>query len=129
MLLCSKCIYRAWEAGDTDVEGGAKRPTIAEGISVAKPVRGKAILQAIRESGGVAATVTDEAVWKTVEKLGRQGIFVEPTAAAAPAALSELRNLGAIAPGQRVVIMLTGSGLKATDRMVEHLSSPVTVPA
>jgi threonine synthase len=122
-------IYRAWEAGCADVAERPKKPTAAEGISVAKPVRGKAILQAIRESEGVAITVTDEAVWETVEKLGRQGIYVEPTAAAAPAALSALRATGVIAAGKRVAIMLTGTGLKATDKMVEHFAAPVTVPA
>lgn len=122
-------IYRAWYAGRTDVSESTKSPTAAEGISVAKPVRGKAILQAIRDSGGVVATVTDEAIWTTVEKLGRQGIYVEPTAAAAPAALRALRAEGVIGPDQRVAIMLTGSGLKATDKMVEHFASPVTVPA
>jgi len=122
-------IYRAWKTGRPDVSESAKRPTAAEGISVAKPIRGKAILQAIRDSGGVAATVTDEAVWNTVEKLGRQGVYVEPTAAAAPAALSALRGSGVIGAGERVAIMLTGSGLKATDKIVEHLASQVTVSA
>lgn len=122
-------IYRAWKSGDADVAAAEKRPTIAEGISVAKPVRGKAILQAIRGSGGVTATVSDGAVWNTLETLGSLGVYVEPTAAAAPAAVAALRANGVIAPGERIAIMLTGSGLKATDKIVEHFVTQATVPA
>lgn len=120
-------IYRAWEAGAMEISEAVKKPTAAEGISVAKPVRDKAILQAIRDSGGLATTVTDEAVWSTLEKLGRQGIYVEPTAAAAPAALAPLRASGVIGATERVAIILTGSGLKATDKIVEHLATPVSL--
>ncbi len=116
-------IYRAWKGGCADVAEIEKEPTVAEGISVAKPVRGKAILQAIRSSRGVVATVTDEEVWNTVEKLGSQGVYVEPTAAVAPAAVSALRDAGVIGRGERVAIILTGSGLKATDKVVAHLAS------
>jgi threonine synthase len=92
-------------------------------------VRGKAILHAIRDTKGVVTTVTDEAVWNTVEKLGRQGVYVEPTAAAAPSALAALLASGVIGSGARVAIMLTGNGLKATDKIVEHLAASVPVPA
>ncbi len=122
-------IFRAWEAGSGDVAERAKKPTVAEGISVAKPVRGRAILRAIRDSGGVAAIVTDDAVWAAVENLGRLGVYVEPTAATGAAALSHLRAAKIIGAGERVVIMLTGSGLKATDKIVEHLASAVPVSA
>lgn len=116
-------IYRAWKTGCADVAESQKEPTAAEGISVAKPVRGKTILQALRNSRGVVSTVTDEAVWNTLEKLARQGIYVEPTAAVAPAALPALRDAGVIRPSDRFAIMLTGSGLKATDKVVEHYAS------
>lgn len=121
-------IYRAWKAGAADVAESEKKPTAAEGISVAKPVRGKAILEAIRNSRGVVVTVNDEAIWNSVEKLGKHGIYVEPTAAAAPAALLQLRQTGVIGRDDRVAIMLTGSGLKATDKVVEHFGSSVAMP-
>jgi threonine synthase len=104
-----------------------KKPTAAEGISVAKPVRGKSILQAIHESRGLVSTVTDDAVWETLPQLGRLGLYVEPTSAAAPAAFLALRNEGLIADGQSVVVMLTGSGLKATDKIVEHFACETAV--
>src|SRR5262249_23678258 len=111
-------IYRAWKDECADIPAVEKQPTVAEGISVAKPVRGKDILEAIRESGGVARTVIDDEIWESVDALGRKGIYIEPTAAAAPAALAGLRCDGIISKRDRVVVMLTGSGLKATDKIV-----------
>jgi threonine synthase len=113
-------IYRAWTAALSDVPAIQKKPTAAEGISVARPVRGKSILQAIRNSHGLVRTVADDAVWEMLPELGRRGLYVEPTAAAAPAAFIELRKDGIIADAESAVVMLTGSGLKATDKIVEH---------
>jgi threonine synthase len=121
-------IYGAWAAEADDVQAVQKGDTAAEGISVAKPVRGRMILQALRDSGGCAATVTDEELWDTLRSLGGLGLYVEPTAAAAPAAFLRLRRQGAIPAGATVVVMLTGSGLKATDKIVQHFTSEVSAP-
>ncbi len=121
-------IYRAWVAGSDDVPAVQKGDTAAEGISVAKPVRGRTILHAVRDSDGLVATVTDEEVWDTLQTLGGLGLYVEPTAAAAPAAFLRLRRQGAIPGGASVVVMLTGSGLKATDKIVQHFASEVGAP-
>ena len=115
-------IYKAWVEGRSDIPGTRPVPTAAEGIAVAKPVRGKTVLEAIRASGGVVRTVEDDAIWEMVAALGRQGIYVEPTAAAAPTALAALRAEGTVVPGDRVVVMLTGSGLKATEKIVAHFA-------
>jgi threonine synthase len=116
-------IYRAWTDALSDIPGVQPKPTAAEGIAVAQPVRGKAILQAIRASNGVVRTVEDSLIWDSVEALGRQGVYVEPTAAAAPAAIAGLRKQGLIGAGDRVVVVLTGTGLKATDKVVEHYAA------
>lgn len=116
-------IHRAWEARLPDVPGVAKGVTAAEGISVAQPVRGPMILQAIRESGGTVATVTDDEIWKALPILGELGLYVEPTAAAAPAAFLRMRREDIIPAQHRTVVMLTGSGLKATDKIVEHFAT------
>lgn len=115
-------IFGAWSNNLDDVPAVEKGYTAAEGISVAKPVRGKPILAAIRKSNGTACTVRDEEVWTTMEALGREGLYVEPTAAAAPAACRKLFGDGIITAQERVVVMLTGSGLKATDKVVERFA-------
>jgi threonine synthase len=57
-------IHRAWASGLADVPAVVKCATAAEGISVAQPVRGRLILQAIHNSGGLVTTVTDEEIWE-----------------------------------------------------------------
>ncbi len=116
-------IYRAWSQGLSDVPGSEPKTTVAEGIAVAKPVRGRAILEAIRGSNGVVRTFADDLIWDSVEALGRQGVYVEPTAAAAPGAIAAMRKENLIAASHRVVVILTGSGLKATDKVVEHYAA------
>ena len=49
------------------------------------------------------------------------GIYVEPTAAQPAAALRKLLRAGTISPAQTTVLVLTGSGLKATPRIAELL--------
>jgi threonine synthase len=91
-------------AGLPDVPQGE---TIAEGIRIRRPVRWKAILKALRETGGSVITVSDDEIIAAQRELAHQGLYVEPTAAVAVAGLRE-------GPGERsIVIPLTGSGLKA----------------
>jgi threonine synthase len=121
-------VYRAWSANLADVAVVEKQPTAAEGISVAKPVRGKAILQAVRDSGGMVCTVEEHEIWETMETLGARGLYVEPTAAAAPAALVRLWERGTVEAAARIVVILTGSGLKATDKIVERQALLAATP-
>ena len=53
----------------------------------------------------------------------RRDPHVEPTAAAAPAAIRSLFAEGTIAREERVVVILTGNGLKATDKIVAHVGA------
>jgi len=89
----------------------------AEGIMLARPPRGAEILRRTRESGGGVVAVEDAALWDSLGRLAHAGIYVEPTSAVAPAGLDLLRRSGRIAPNERVVVALTGSGLKAGDRI------------
>lgn len=116
-------VEKAWLAGLKNVPLVEKRVTAAEGISVAQPVRGEELLEAVRKSQGCVATVDDEQLWECFTQLGHHGIYVEPTSAAAPAAAQQACARRLIAPEERVVIVLTGMGLKATDKVVEHLAA------
>jgi threonine synthase len=113
-------VYDAWKAGLDNIPAGEKRETAAEGIAVARPVRDKLVLQALRDSNGVVAKVAEPCIWEMTEILGRMGVYVEPTSATAAAAAAELMANGTIGPGESVAILLTGSGLKATDKIVGH---------
>jgi threonine synthase len=113
-------VYHAWCSGANDVVTVAKKETAAEGIAIALPVRGKEILEAIRGSAGFVVTVEEEAIWSTIRTLGCQGIYVEPTACATVAALPDILKRGFVRPEDRIVFVLTGSGLKATDKILQH---------
>ncbi len=111
----------AWEAGGEGLAPFAARPTAADGIATAKPVRVAEVLRALRRSKGGVVAVAEEEIAPALAALGRLGLFVEPTAATAGAALTRLLRSGAIAPHQTTVAVLTGSGLKAAERIAELL--------
>ncbi len=70
-------------------------------------------LRALRESAGEAVQVTDaEIMTFQLELARREGLYVEPSSAAAVAALAKLVKSGGLDPGQVVVILATSSGLK-----------------
>jgi threonine synthase len=113
-------VYQAWAADLTEVPPVEKGETAAEGISISQPIQGKDILKAVRGSRGMVRTVTDAALWDALRVLGEKGIFVEPTAAAAPAAVIGMIAEGILSPDEIVVVELTGIGLKATDKILQH---------
>lgn len=87
--------------------------TIAEGIRIRAPVRETEMLGAVRDSMGRWEMVDDEEIRAAWARLGAEGLFVEPTAAVAAAAAWRLVEQGGVEPGARVVVPLTGHGLKA----------------
>ncbi len=107
-------IVRALATGTDPIEP-EPRPTVAEGTGIRNPVRGRQILVTLRAVGGDAVVVDEGEILDAQRLLAREeGMYVEPTAALAVAALPLLLTRGAIRPGEEVVIPLTGSGLKAT---------------
>ncbi len=89
------------------------RPTVAEGMHVANPDRGREILEAIYESGGRALEVTESEVKEYHHKLAREeGVFAEPTSAVPVAGVKRLNEEVDIKPGERILVPITGFGLK-----------------
>ena len=110
-------VHAALECGADDTTLFPKSATIAEGASIANPVRGKELLSAIRGSHGGAVAVSEEGIAEGLRNLASKGIYVEPTSAVAIAGAAELIRSGTIASSERVVVVLSGSGLKATDQI------------
>ena len=111
----------AWEAGEDRFVAFAERPTIADGIATPKPVRIAEVLGAVRRSKGRVVAVDEKEIAPALVALGRLGLFVEPTAATAAAALTRLLRDRTIGPDQTTIVVLTGSGLKAAERIGELL--------
>ena len=96
-------------------------PTIAEGIATAKPTRVAEVLRAVRASGGAVVAVEEADIVDALRGLAGRGLYVEPTSAVAAAGLTRLLASGAIRPHERTVVVLTGSGLKASATIGELL--------
>ena len=87
--------------------------TVARNLKHGVPPDGADALLAIRRSGGSAVSVEDRAVLRWQRRLGaEEGIFCEPSSAAAPAALEALLEQGRIGSDELVAVVLTGSGLR-----------------
>lgn len=112
----------AWRAGVEHLVPFTPQPTIADGIASASPVRMKEVLSAVRNSGGAVVTVTETEIETALRRLLSHGLFVEPTSATAGAALTRLVEQRAIESDERTVVVLTGSGLKATDKIGEIMA-------
>lgn len=107
-----------------DVEPVTPGQTIAEGTRIGNPARPRQILAALRESGGWAQAVSDDEIVEALRELWGQGLYVEPTAALGAAAFRRAVREGQALPEDRgeIVILLTGSGLKATDTISKLLN-------
>ncbi len=95
-----------WDAGEA-------RPTVASGISVSLPPRVSQAARTVVDSGGTAVAVSDEGMLSWQKRLASEvGIFCEVTSSAAFAGLEELVKRGEVGREARVVVVVTGSGLK-----------------
>jgi threonine synthase len=97
------------------------RPTIAEGTAIATPIRMREVIGVLRLTQGGAVMLGEGEIADATLKLARDGLYVEPTCAQAAAAFAKLLHSGTITPGETTVIVLTGTGLKATPRFAELL--------
>ena len=96
-------------------------PTIAEGTAIAAPIRLAEVLGALRVTRGGAVMLSEAEIAAAALDLARIGVYVEPTAAQPAAAFARLLAAGTIGAAQTTVLVLTGSGLKATPRFAEML--------
>ena len=102
--------------------------TIAEGLMIASPLRGKYALAAIKESKGLAEIVSDDEIIEAMKLLAKyEGIFVEPSAAASFAGVKKLIESGKIGRDDNILCILTGSGLKTQEAYKSFIKEPITI--
>jgi threonine synthase len=113
--------------GDALVDVPRTHQTIAASIGATQATY--QALHAIRASGGTAVRVTDEAMLDWQGRLAaREGLWGEPSSAAALAAVDRLRRDGVVADGQSVVAVLTAGGLKDVAPSLRHQGDVPLVP-
>ena len=109
-------IVRAFERGERYAEPWENAATIAAGIRVPSAIGDYLILDAVRESGGTALTVTDEEMLAAMREMGAaEGIWPAPEGAATLAGYRKLREAGVLTEETETVLMNTGSGFKYMD--------------
>ena len=89
------------------------RPTVAGGIAVSTPPRGAQTAEILKSTDGVGVAVEEESIVRWQRDMARdEGLFMEPTSAAAFAGLEALVSQGAVGPEDVVLVPVTGFGLK-----------------
>ena len=110
--------------GDGMVREGPAH-TIADSINVGKPRDATAAIRAIKDSGGHGVKVTDDEIIAAIAELARAtGVFAEPAAAAAFAGFKAMCASGTFKADERVLLMITGNGLKDIDALRSALKKP-----
>ena len=92
---------------------GLQRTPLAAGLRIPVAMGDILMLRALRESNGMAITVSDEALAETRLRMSHlEGVFACPEGGATLAAPEQLVANGRIQAGERIVLINTGTGLK-----------------
>jgi len=106
-------VVKAWREGAETTAAWPNPVTSAPGLRVPSPFAGRQMLGVLRASEGEAIAVGDDAIQEAQRLLARlEGLWTAPEAAATVAAMVALTARGAVTAEARVVLVLTGSGLK-----------------
>jgi threonine synthase len=108
-------VATAWTDGH-DVCRPVKPDTIAKSLAIGNPADGPYALELARRSGGGVDAVTDDEVRQGIRLLAETtGIFTETAGGVTTAVLRKLAERGDIGADERVVLVITGEGLKTLD--------------
>jgi threonine synthase len=106
-------VVRAFEENEPRSRFYENASTVAAGLRVPKPLGDFLVLEAVRQSGGTAIAVSDDAMLDAGARLAAdEGIYAAPEGAACVAALEKLLVSGFLKRTDRIVLYNTGSGLK-----------------
>jgi len=103
--------------------------TFADSIAVGVPRNGDKALMAIRESNGLAVSVSDREIMDAQQLLGRTcGVFGEPAGVTAAAGVKKLCEQGLLGRDDTVVSVVTGNGLKDVANAIKACGEPISIP-
>jgi len=121
-------VVDAYENGLNDIIPAEAPETLATAIRIGNPVNAVKALRAIRESGGLAISVSDEEIIRAQKDLARiEGIGVEPASAASLAGLKKLIEDGEVGVDDEVVCIVTGHLLKDPEEIISVCDPPLEV--
>jgi threonine synthase len=120
-------IVRAWEEKKSESTFWENSNTIAFGLNVPKALGDFLILKVIYETEGCAVAVGDDEILRAQQMLATQeGVFCCPEGAATLSATIQLTKSGWIRPGESVILLNTGTGLKYPETV--HTEPPLLQP-
>jgi len=132
----SKQLPQMWgfqAAGSAPIVIGevVKNPeTIATAIRIGNPASWQQAVDARDSSGGLIDSVTDEEILAAYRLVAaKEGIFVEPSSAAGIAGLIKKQAQGKLPKEKRIVITVTGNGLKDVGWILDNAQAPTVIPA
>jgi threonine synthase len=126
----SAYLAEAWER-DEDVltKPPIRAHTLADSISAGLPRDRVKAMAAVRETDGAYVRVSDEEILAAIPSLARGcGVFAEPAGAAAYAGLLKALDEGRVRPDERIVVLVTGSGLKDVSSAMKSMEQIGTRP-
>ena len=108
-------VAEAWSAG-RDFVAPVRPDTIAKSLAIGNPADGVFALDVARATGGGVDAVSEEEILDGIQLLAETtGIFTETAGGVTTATLARLAREGRIDPDERVVLYITGDGLKTLD--------------
>jgi threonine synthase len=106
-------VVKAWREGAETTATWENPVTHAAGLRVPGPFAGRQMLRILRETGGHGRAVSEQEIVQAQKLLARtEGIWTAPEAAAALAALIQMKDARLVEAGARIVLVLTGAGIK-----------------
>jgi threonine synthase len=120
-------VATAWVDG-SDTIRPVKPSTIAKSLAIGNPADGYFALDAVRSTGGGLAAVSDEEVVEGIRLLAQtEGIFAETAGGVTIATLRRLVEQGVVRADERVVVYITGIGLKTIEAVEPHVAPTATI--
>jgi threonine synthase len=121
-------VAAAFEAG-LDFVAPVRPDTIAKSLAIGNPADGVFALDVAHTTGGSVTSVTEEEIVEGIELLARTtGIFTETAGGVTVATLARLARSGRIDPDERVVVYITGDGLKTLDAVASRVERHHVAP-
>ncbi|ACS90171.1 threonine synthase [Thermococcus sibiricus] len=117
-------LVRAWKTGEK-FKPIEKPETVATAIRIGNPANWPKAWRAVKESGGLFESVSDEEILQAQQLLAsKEGLFVEPASAASLAGLIKLLEIGEVDRSESYVLITTGHGLKDPNVVLNRFTLP-----
>jgi threonine synthase len=113
---------------NTDEIRPVRPNTLAKSLAIGDPADGVYALEVVRRRGGMVDAVTDTEILEAIQLLARtEGIFAETAGGVTIATLAKLASKGVVRDDERVVVYVTGNGLKTVEAFGDTVGPSATI--